>query len=82
MLKVLKRGASRPETLLTAADLKPVSDVLWVDLIAPTRDEEQMVEAALGVDLPTREEMAAIEPALPERRNHLHDRDPALAARR
>ena len=63
MLKVLKRGASRPETLLTAADLKPVSDVLWVDLIAPTRDEEQMVEAALGVDLPTREEMAAIEPS-------------------
>lgn len=33
----------------------------WVDLIEPTREEEQHVEALLGVELPTREEMKDIE---------------------
>ncbi|MCC7120148.1 MAG: magnesium transporter CorA family protein [Gammaproteobacteria bacterium] len=33
----------------------------WVDLLDPTRDEEQHVEGLLGLDLPTREEMKDIE---------------------
>lgn len=37
-------------------------DVLWIDLVAPTREEELSVETALGgLPLPTREEMAALE---------------------
>ena len=32
----------------------------WVDLLEPTQDEEQHVEALLGVDLPTRAEMKDI----------------------
>lgn len=37
------------------------SDVLWIDLFNPTRDEEQTVEALLGLPVPTRQEMSEIE---------------------
>ena len=33
----------------------------WIDLYEPTEEEEQVLEAALGIDIPTREEMQAIE---------------------
>lgn len=34
---------------------------LWIDLLEPDTDEEQRVEARLGIDVPTREEMREIE---------------------
>src|SRR3954470_17810478 len=34
---------------------------VWIDLLDPTAEEEQSLEAALGIDIPTREEMQAIE---------------------
>lgn len=34
---------------------------VWIDLFEPTPEEEQTLEAALGIDIPTREEMQAIE---------------------
>lgn len=37
------------------------ADVVWVDLHHPTREEEQRMEAQLGVLLPTREDMVEIE---------------------
>jgi magnesium transporter len=36
-------------------------DATWVDLREPTPEEEQFVESALGIDVPTREEMREIE---------------------
>jgi magnesium transporter len=36
-------------------------DAVWLDLVAPTAEEEAAVEAALGIDIPTREELAEIE---------------------
>jgi magnesium transporter len=36
---------------------------LWLDLLNPTHAEEKLVEAALGQNVPTREEMAEIEPS-------------------
>ena len=57
-------------TAYTAADKKLtahiVSDALvpsaiWIDLLNITPEEEKLVEAALGIDVPTREEMAEIE---------------------
>ena len=39
------------------------SDVLWIDLIEPTRQEDHKVEAFLGISIPTREEMQDIEPS-------------------
>jgi magnesium transporter len=35
--------------------------VLWIDLLDPSRDDEQAVETLLGVAVPTREEMVEIE---------------------
>ena len=39
------------------------ADALWIDLIEPTREEDRLVEAHLGIEIPTREEMADIEPS-------------------
>ncbi|MFN3352148.1 MAG: magnesium transporter CorA family protein [Brevundimonas sp.] len=40
---------------------RPEADVVWIDLFQPSREEELIVEAALGLQIPTREEMSAIE---------------------
>jgi magnesium transporter len=37
------------------------ADAVWIDLREPTPEEEQLVESALGIDVPTREEMREIE---------------------
>ncbi len=34
---------------------------IWIDVLEPTADEEQVLEAALGIDVPTREEIQEIE---------------------
>jgi magnesium transporter len=36
-------------------------EVAWIDLVAPTAEEEERVERFLGIEVPTREEMAEIE---------------------
>ena len=36
-------------------------EAVWIDLVSPTADEERQVEALLGVEVPTREEMQEIE---------------------
>jgi magnesium transporter len=63
MLKLLRHGAAGPETVSLQAAWRPPADALWLDLMAPTREEELAVEAALSLELPTREEMAEIEPS-------------------
>lgn len=37
------------------------ADAVWIDLREPTPEEEQRVEAAFGINVPTREEMQEIE---------------------
>jgi magnesium transporter len=37
------------------------ADAVWIDLREPTPEEEQLVESALGIDVPTQEEMREIE---------------------
>jgi magnesium transporter len=44
-----------------AADGLLPAGAVWIDLLTPTPEEEQEVEAALGIDIPTREELAEIE---------------------
>ena len=61
MLKVLRVGATAFDEPAPGAAL-PV-DAVWLDLSHPTVDEEQAVEAFLGLDLPTREDMVEIEPS-------------------
>ena len=40
---------------------EPLDGVVWIDLVDPSKDEEARLEALLGVDLPTKEEMEEIE---------------------
>jgi magnesium transporter len=51
------QGLARVEA--TGDSIPP--DALWLDLIAPTQEQEQLVESTLGIDVPTREEMKEIE---------------------
>jgi magnesium transporter len=39
------------------------ADAIWIDLLSPTRDEELKVEALVGVEVPTEQEMVEIEPS-------------------
>ena len=38
-------------------------DVVWLDMVSPTPEEDRFVEAAVGTSVPTREEMVEIEPS-------------------
>ena len=48
---------------LVVVDIAPATpgDTVWIDLQSPSLEEEHGLESALGVDLPTREEMQEIE---------------------
>lgn len=50
---LVRRIAGHPQAL--------PDNVLWIDLLSPDQQEERFVEAALGLDIPTREELAEIE---------------------
>lgn len=43
------------------ADARLPPDAVWIDLLEPTAEEERMVDVAVNVDAPTREEMQEIE---------------------
>lgn len=45
----------------------------WIDLEEPSREEEQLVERSLGLDVPTREELSEIEPS-----SRLYEKDGAI----
>ena len=63
MLNLLRRGAPGFEPRVDLAGWTPPPDAIWLDFLNPTREEELAVEAALGLELPTPEEMAKIEPS-------------------
>jgi magnesium transporter len=63
MLNVLRRGAPGFEPQSPVEGWSPPPGTVWIDLTSPTREEELAVERALGLDLPTAEEMAQIEPS-------------------
>ncbi len=46
---------------------------IWLDLLNPTHEEEKLVEAAIGQNVPTREEMVEIEPS-----SRLYERQGAI----
>jgi magnesium transporter len=43
------------------ADKPTLAGAVWLDLVEPTAEEEKAVEAALGIDIPTRGELEEIE---------------------
>jgi magnesium transporter len=56
---VRDNGFLKPVILKEQAPLP--DGTVWVDLLAPTREEETSLEQALSIDLPSREEMSEIE---------------------
>ncbi len=52
-------------TVLAADDVTAGlgSDIVWIDLDAPSREEEAAIEAALSISVPTREDLKDIEPS-------------------
>src|SRR3990167_10655516 len=63
MLNLLRRAAHGLATDSVVATWRPPEDAIWIDLVSPTREEELAVEAAFEIDLPTRAEMAHLEPS-------------------
>lgn len=62
MIRIFRTGAPACQVVEVVDDAFQLpSDSIWLDLIAPTRDEELILENRLGVPLPTREEMAELE---------------------
>ena len=62
MMTIYGLRQGRPVALERADSNLPVpAEVIWIDLHDPTRDEEYAVEALLGLEIPTRQEMAEIE---------------------
>lgn len=55
------QSANIIETGPGAVTLEP--DVIWLDLLFPTPEEEHGYESQLGIDLPMREELKSIEPS-------------------
>jgi magnesium transporter len=62
MIRVYRSGCSscEPSTVDPAQWSMPPG-TLWIDLINPTLEEDAAVERALGLSVPTREEMAELE---------------------
>lgn len=50
-----------PVQVPSLESLPQASDLLWIDLLSPTKEEEHAVENLLDAPIPTREEMAEIE---------------------
>jgi magnesium transporter len=55
---------------LQAAAEGDLRQALWIDLYEPSREEEQRVEAGLGIEIPTRDEMREVESSSALYREH------------
>jgi len=73
MLRVFVSGTSGLTAVEWPAGTPLPPNVLWLDLQEPTPAEEQQVEQALGIDVPSREEMREIESS-----NRLYEENGAL----
>jgi magnesium transporter len=67
MILIHRPVAAGPAEAVDRVGLKagePIpAEALWIDLIEPTAEEDRLVEAHLGISIPTRQEMADIEPS-------------------
>ena len=63
MLNVYVARAGGLERLEPVPGAPLPDDVVWIDLVSPTPDEDRLVEARIAASVPTREEMVEIEPS-------------------
>ena len=59
MIRSYRRETGRLQPVYGAPD--PLDSLVWIDLISPTDEEENSLEARLGIDLPTKADMEEIE---------------------
>jgi magnesium transporter len=48
-------------TEIPATELQDATDLVWLDLLHPTAEEEAVVAGLMGIEIPTRAEMEEIE---------------------
>ena len=61
MLSVYVQNGAALERIAIEPGAEPPEAAVWIDLVTPTVQEDRMVEALLGIAVPTREEMQEIE---------------------
>jgi magnesium transporter len=61
MIRLFRAGEAGLEAVVCAEGDAIPEGVFWIDLVSPTREEEKKVEAHIGIEVPTREEMMEIE---------------------
>ena len=60
MLAYFRRGRRELDPVDAVAPTMP-DDAIWIDMLEPTPEETRFVERAIGIEMPTREEMREIE---------------------
>jgi magnesium transporter len=60
MLAYFRRGRRELDPVDAVAPTMP-DDAIWIDMLEPTPEETRFVERAIGIGMPTREEMREIE---------------------
>ncbi len=63
MIRAYRKNGSAEVIGIEPAAGEFSEDIIWLDLIKPTREEEHFVEGRLGIPLPTPEELKDIEPS-------------------
>ena len=63
MLRAYAPGPDGASCVLVEGDAQALANAVWIDMISPTSEEEKLVESVIGVEVPTRDEMAEIEPS-------------------
>ncbi|HWQ85448.1 magnesium transporter CorA family protein [Brevundimonas sp.] len=61
MIRVWCAGRAACEPPVDPAVWTLPPDAIWIDMVKPSREEDAAVERALGLSIPTREEMAELE---------------------
>lgn len=72
MLTIRKVQDGRLVDVASLSEADASNNILWIDLMSPTADEDRAVESFLGISIPTKEDMKEIEPSA-----RLYDEDGA-----
>ena len=63
---MIKAYRANGEAVAISAATPPAAlpdDTVWIDLLRPNKEEDQLIEAFLGIEIPTREDLKDIEPS-------------------
>jgi magnesium transporter len=61
MLAIFRRGRRELDPVDAATAQSLPEDAIWIDMLEPTPEDTRFVERAIGIGMPTREEMREIE---------------------